>query len=359
MAQVFLSYSRADADSAKAIATALMESGHTVWWDKHISGGSKFAAEIERALEAAEVVIVLWSANSVASPWVLDEAAEGRDSGRLVPIALDDCKPPLGFRQFQTIAAHGHFDGGVDEILDTIAQRSGDRGPGTRTARQAEGIARSGPSHSAAARHLAEQGRLDDAWRQIEAALQIDCDSTEANRCAGWILYAQGRLAEAVPYYERATAGSKADHQSPAMLISCYRSRGDDAGVKRAAALALARAEQSVASVLSKGPAFASGAKGLAALGHGERARKWLRKALNVDPGNLPMRYDLAATLACFLGDTEAALDVLEPFVEGASKPIDVQLLESDPDWSPIRETRAFQTLLGRARKQVRALEGT
>ena len=37
------------------------------------------------------------------SAWVRDEAAAGRDSGRLVPVRLDQTEPPLGFRQYQTI----------------------------------------------------------------------------------------------------------------------------------------------------------------------------------------------------------------------------------------------------------------
>ncbi|MEP6905923.1 MAG: hypothetical protein ABI875_07540, partial [Gemmatimonadales bacterium] len=39
----------------------------------------------------------------VRSAWVRDEAATGRDTGRLVPVTLDGSQPPLGFRQYQTI----------------------------------------------------------------------------------------------------------------------------------------------------------------------------------------------------------------------------------------------------------------
>lgn len=35
--------------------------------------------------------------------WVRDEAAAGRDSGRLIPATIDGTDAPLGFRQFQTI----------------------------------------------------------------------------------------------------------------------------------------------------------------------------------------------------------------------------------------------------------------
>jgi tetratricopeptide (TPR) repeat protein len=103
MAKVFLSYDRDDGDRARQFASALEKAGHKVWWDLHVHGGAQFSKAIEEALKAAEVVVVLWSANSVESAWVRDEAAVGRDTGRLVPVALDKTEPPLGFRQFQTI----------------------------------------------------------------------------------------------------------------------------------------------------------------------------------------------------------------------------------------------------------------
>jgi tetratricopeptide (TPR) repeat protein len=103
MAGVFLSYDRDDSAAAKLIASALEKAGHSVWWDLHVRGGAKFTKVIEQALKAADVVVVLWSANSVESSWVCDEASAGRDGGRLVPAALDATLPPLGFRQFQTI----------------------------------------------------------------------------------------------------------------------------------------------------------------------------------------------------------------------------------------------------------------
>ena len=103
MARVFLSYAREDAATAKSIAKALERAGHQVWWDSHVHGGARFAAEIAEALINSEVVVVLWSRSSVQSIWVHDEASEGRDRGRLVPLSIDGTQPPLGFRQFQSI----------------------------------------------------------------------------------------------------------------------------------------------------------------------------------------------------------------------------------------------------------------
>ncbi len=101
---VFLSYSRADQEHARVLAVALEQAGLQVWWDALIEGGAVFAKTIETALAASDAVVVLWSQHSIASDWVLDEAAHGRDMKKLVPLSLDGTEPPLGFRQYQAIS---------------------------------------------------------------------------------------------------------------------------------------------------------------------------------------------------------------------------------------------------------------
>lgn len=100
---IFLSYAHADGKRAQQLATALSARGYTIWWDTMIEGGASFAKSIREALEAADAVVVLWSTTSIESDWVADEAAQGRDRRRLVPVSLDGNLPPLGFRQYQTI----------------------------------------------------------------------------------------------------------------------------------------------------------------------------------------------------------------------------------------------------------------
>lgn len=128
MASVFLSYAREDAQIAKALATALERAGHQVWWDRHIRGGSQFSGAIEKALRDADLVLVLWSKTSVDSPWVRDEASEGRDSDRLIPILIDGIRPPIGFRQFQSIDFSGWKGRGspkrFPDLLNAISDKS-------------------------------------------------------------------------------------------------------------------------------------------------------------------------------------------------------------------------------------------
>jgi len=140
MASVFLSYAREDAAKAKALTAAIERAGHDVWWDRHIRSGSEFAGAIEEALKRADAVLVLWSEGSVCSPWVRDEAAEGRDSGRLVAAVLDASRPPIGFRQFQSTDLSSWSGKGTprqfDELLGAIAEkrpnRQGPEGPQAR-----------------------------------------------------------------------------------------------------------------------------------------------------------------------------------------------------------------------------------
>lgn len=104
MAKLFLSYSRKDDTRARRLTDWLEREGHDVWRDEEdIGGGASFSFEIEKALKDCDAVLVLWSAESVQSAWVRDEASYGRDRAKLIPFSLDGTEPPLGFRQYQSI----------------------------------------------------------------------------------------------------------------------------------------------------------------------------------------------------------------------------------------------------------------
>ncbi|HEY4070884.1 MAG TPA: TIR domain-containing protein [Sphingomicrobium sp.] len=121
MAKLFLSYSRKDAAKAQRLCEWLEREGHSVWRDEDdIGGGASFSSEIEKALNDCEAVIVLWSADSVQSAWVRDEAGFGRDAGKLIPISLDGTGPPLGFRQFQSIDLSKWKGHGAPPVADKV-----------------------------------------------------------------------------------------------------------------------------------------------------------------------------------------------------------------------------------------------
>lgn len=138
MGSIFLSYAREDRACVEKLARALEAAGHDVWWDRRLDGGEEFSTEIEAALDRADVVLVAWSKDSVKSRWVRDEASIGGDSGRLVPITIDDSAPPLGFRQFHTFDFNrwrGSLkDPRVAELLLLLERRLGAKGGGRAAA---------------------------------------------------------------------------------------------------------------------------------------------------------------------------------------------------------------------------------
>lgn len=137
MAKLFLSYSRKDVAKAQRLCEWLEREGHEVWRDEDdISGGASFSAAIENALKDCDAVVVLWSASSVQSAWVRDEAGFGRDANKLIPLTLDSTESPLGFRQFQSIdvSRWKAQSPAADRVANAIARVTGGAGqpPGSQ-----------------------------------------------------------------------------------------------------------------------------------------------------------------------------------------------------------------------------------
>lgn len=105
MSDVFVSYKREDEARIASLVRALESQGFSVWWDQRVPGGEDWRDAIERALDAAACVIVVWTQASVGREggFVRDEASRARARGVLVPVLLDRVDPPLGFGELQAI----------------------------------------------------------------------------------------------------------------------------------------------------------------------------------------------------------------------------------------------------------------
>jgi hypothetical protein len=129
---VFVSYARNDSNVAEALAKAISFAGHSVWVDRHaIRDGESFDTQIEDAIANAKVVLVLWSAASVKSPWVRAEASYALKEHKLIPVILDGADPPLRFLQIQSIDFYD-WDGSKESaqtkrLIDSISLALGGR----------------------------------------------------------------------------------------------------------------------------------------------------------------------------------------------------------------------------------------
>lgn len=99
MADVFISYKREDRAVAQRLAGALAQLGFEVWWDLELLAGDKFRKVIREVIDQCGAAIVLWSAKSVDSDFVMDEAGHALRRGRLCPVRIDAVELPFGFGQ--------------------------------------------------------------------------------------------------------------------------------------------------------------------------------------------------------------------------------------------------------------------
>jgi adenylate cyclase len=207
------------------------------------------------------------------------------------------------------------------------------------------------------ARYLAdEDGKFDEADQRIQTALRQDPDSWEVNKEAARLLNRSGKMREAIPYFEKAASLVDTDYHSSGMLQTCYAAVGDDQGLKRAAQMTLERTERVLAQDPSTGSALGFGAVALAALGEGERAKEWVRRALLMDPDNLTMRWNLVCALSRYLDDKDAAIALLATFIDRVP-PAMVKYIRLDTDLDPLRGDPRFEDFAVQAEGRVAGIK--
>ena len=107
---IFLSYNREDAATAKRFAEAFAAEDLNVWWDTALRSGEAYDEVTEAALRGAKAVVVLWSPRSVVSRWVRAEATIADRCKTLVPVTIEACERPIMFELTQT-AELSHWTG--------------------------------------------------------------------------------------------------------------------------------------------------------------------------------------------------------------------------------------------------------
>jgi formylglycine-generating enzyme required for sulfatase activity len=131
-AEVFISYKSERRKAAEHLATVLELHDYSVWFDYQLIKGSDFGLQIDRRIRQAKAVVALWCSRSVGSRWVTEEADLAHGLGILIPVKIEPCELPVGFRR-QDYIDLSSWNGAprspeIDPLLDALEQRIG-RGP--------------------------------------------------------------------------------------------------------------------------------------------------------------------------------------------------------------------------------------
>lgn len=105
MADIFISYSKADRLLVEQLAAYLESEGWSVWFDRALTAGDGYRDEIMKALVAARAVIVLWTPTSIRSDFVRAEAGQAKANAKLIPVKTKDVgysDIPLPFGEMHT-----------------------------------------------------------------------------------------------------------------------------------------------------------------------------------------------------------------------------------------------------------------
>ena len=207
-------------------------------------------------------------------------------------------------------------------------------------------------AHLPMVKRLEQRGLSDEAAKEMAQAIRLGPESWEVNKEAGRFYLLQRDIPAATRHYEKAVELQEGDFHAWAMLSTCYMATGDRPNLRKAAKMMVSEGQRAVQQDPSNGAALGILAGGYALLGEGDRAREWIDRAMLIDPDNLNMRYNFACVLSGHLGDTEAALKMLQHTVPRVGE-YQVRIIETDTDLDAIRDDPRFQAMIAEAKQRL------
>jgi hypothetical protein len=143
VSDIFLSYSKEDRGFVERLSAAFESMGWSVWWDHNLEPGQDFSGQIETQIDAARLVVVLWSRSSVQKDFVKNEARAGNARKALFPALIErDVVIPIDFNHLQAPSLIGWEGRASEESFSNIETAIRTRiGPpsGSRTAAKPAG----------------------------------------------------------------------------------------------------------------------------------------------------------------------------------------------------------------------------
>lgn len=197
---------------------------------------------------------------------------------------------------------------------------------------------------SAGLAHLVRE-EFEDAETELNKAIELKPTLFEAYYYFARTRFHQGDMKAAAEFFARAAAVNPDDFQSRLLRVQILRGEGDTNVAKEEAREAVEVVERHLEWHPDDVRALHLGAGSLILLGQIDRAENWLQRALEIDPHDPIVLYNLACNNAV-MGKVEPALEFLEQAaLNGAVSP---EWMLNDSDLANLHGHPRYEALIAR-----------
>jgi serine/threonine protein kinase/Tfp pilus assembly protein PilF len=198
-------------------------------------------------------------------------------------------------------------------------------------------------AHAASGLVFALRKDFAKAQKEFETAIQLNPKLYEAYYFYARTSFQRGELTKAAELYEHAARLNPDDYQAVSLLVTVYHGLGREAEAVATEHRALRLTEKHIEMHPDDPRALYLGATTLARMGDHKRGFEWARRALEIDPEETSILYNVACVYS-LLGRTEEAIGCLEKVMEHGT--FYKNWAAKDSDLDSIRTDPRFQALL-------------
>lgn len=197
---------------------------------------------------------------------------------------------------------------------------------------------------SAGLAHLVRE-EFDDAELEFNKAIELKPTLFEAYYYFARTRFHQGDMKLAAELFAKAAAVSPDDYQSRLLRVQILRGEGDIDQAKEEAREAVEVVGRHLEWHPDDVRALHLGAGSLVLLGQIDRAEKWLQRALEIDPHDSILLYNVACNYAT-MHKTEQALEFLEQAAQDGA--VSRDWMKNDNDLASLHGLPRYEALLSR-----------
>ena len=129
--RIFMSYSQHDTVVADKLSDALKAAGHKVWkWNETLKPGDNIAEKTLKGIEEADAFLLVVSANSLGSKWVIHEFSTlamselSKRDLRIIPVLIDQSPVPTYLSSYFYIDISKDIETGIGQVVASLRQEA-------------------------------------------------------------------------------------------------------------------------------------------------------------------------------------------------------------------------------------------